>query len=501
MPRYVDVFDNRPRITAAMLGLGAFLTQFDVTSVIMAMPAIGRDLGLGVAGLTWVVDSYSLAFTVTLLVAGALADRFGRRRALLLGNATFLLASLACGIARNGPELWAARAVQGIGAAFVITGAIASIAAIFPSPAARVRAFGVVGVMSGISMALGPTLGAVISAYLGWRWIFVANLPFCILIAVVIPHLVADAREDRGRPIHWPGVALLAIALGVAIEAFLLTHESLLYLIAGLAISASLFIVFIGLQRRQPTPMFDLALFRSRPMVAAAILLIAVSIGYWALLVYLPLFFGVALGWTGENAGMAMLILTLPMLIIPPIAARLGASVGWRILFGAALAAMTIGGTLLAVAALAEDAGIIMTATVIGMLAMGSGAAVAHPQLSGVVVVLVPADHRNGIGDRRGGAAGRLCDRRCIAGRGDACWFRAGVPGRCAGVSTWLRGLHAAAATGLTRSPDETKCSPGFSASRNGWSPGFAPLHPGTATVCDQYFSGTYISGGTGLRK
>lgn len=391
MLRHVDVFDNRTRITAAMLGLGAFLTQFDVTSVIMAMPAIGHDLGLGVAGLTWVVDSYSLAFTVALLAAGAIADRFGRRRSLLLGNAIFLLASLACGIARNGPELWAARAVQGIGAAFLITGAIASIAAIFPSPAARARAFGIVGVMSGISMALGPTLGAAISAWIGWRWIFLANVPFCILIAIGIPNLISEAREQRGRPIDWPSVVALALALGVAIEAFLLAHMSLLYLVVGLAMAALLFAVVIRLQR-QPMPMFDPSLFRSRPMIAAVILLIAVSIGYWALLVYIPLFFGVALGWTGEKAGLGMLLLTLPMLVIPPMAARLGAYLGWRTLFGAALAFMALGGALLAVAALTEDTGLVMIETIIGMLVIGLGTAVAHPHLSGIVLALVPAD-------------------------------------------------------------------------------------------------------------
>jgi MFS family permease len=282
--------------------------------------------------------------------------------------------------------------VQGIGAAFLITGAIASIAAIFPSPAARARAFGIVGVMSGISMALGPTLGSAISAWIGWRWIFLANVPFCILIAVAIPNLISEAREKRGRPIDWPSVVVLALALGVAIEAFLLAHVSLFYLVVGLAMAALLFAVFIRLQRHQSMPMFDPNLFRSRPMIAATILLIAVSIGYWALLVYLPLFLGVALGWTGEEAGMGMLLLTLPMLVIPPMAARLGAYLGWRTLFGAALASMALGGALLAVAALTEDPGLVMIETIIGMLVIGSGTAVAHPHLSAIVLALVPAD-------------------------------------------------------------------------------------------------------------
>jgi len=232
----------------------------------------------------------------------------------------------------------------------------------------------------------------VISSWIGWRWIFFANLPLCMLIAIAIPRLIVEAPDERGRPVYWPSVAILALALGIAIEAFLVARESLLDLVAGLAVAAVLFVVFMRLQRRQSMPMFDPTLFRSRAMAAAAILLVTMSVGYWALLVYLPMFFGVALGWTGETAGMGMLILTLPMLVIPPLAARLGDTLGWRTLFGMALAAMALGGTVLAVAALTADAPLVMIETIIGMLLIGTGAAVAHPQLSGVIVALVPTD-------------------------------------------------------------------------------------------------------------
>jgi len=110
------------------LGLGAFLTLFDVTAVVVAMPGIAKDLGFDVAGAAWVIDAYSLAFTGALLASGALADRFGRRRSMLIGNAVFLVASIACGLATDGPTLLASRLVQGVGAAFMVTGATALIA-------------------------------------------------------------------------------------------------------------------------------------------------------------------------------------------------------------------------------------------------------------------------------------------------------------------------------------------------------------------------------------
>src|ERR1700721_2458896 len=107
------------------LGLGTFLTLFDVTAVVVAMPGIARDLRFAVAGAAWVIDAYSLAFTGALLASGALADRFGRRRCMMAGNAVFLVASVACGMALSQPMLLAMRVVQGAGAAFMATGGTA----------------------------------------------------------------------------------------------------------------------------------------------------------------------------------------------------------------------------------------------------------------------------------------------------------------------------------------------------------------------------------------
>jgi len=198
---------------ALLLGMAGFLTNFDVTAVVIALPAIARELGLDVAGYAWVMDAYSLAFTACLLFAGALADRYGRRRALLVGNGIFALASLACGMAWDGPTLLAARALQGIGAAFIVTGGFALIASVYVQARARTDAFALVGVMSGVAMAFGPTMGGLVSSWIGWRWIFLINLPVCALVAWGVPRLVAEAREAVPRPLDPLGVILFATAL------------------------------------------------------------------------------------------------------------------------------------------------------------------------------------------------------------------------------------------------------------------------------------------------
>jgi MFS family permease len=193
---------------ALLLGMAGFLTNFDVTAVVIALPAVARELGLDVAGYAWVMDAYSLAFTACLLFAGALADRYGRRRALLVGNGIFALASLACGIAWDGQTLLVARALQGIGAAFIVTGGFALIASVYVQARARTDAFALVGVMSGVAMAFGPTMGGLVSSWIGWRWIFLINLPACASRGAYRGWSRKRARQCLGRSTPWASYCL-----------------------------------------------------------------------------------------------------------------------------------------------------------------------------------------------------------------------------------------------------------------------------------------------------
>ncbi|UWU79352.1 MFS transporter [Bradyrhizobium huanghuaihaiense] len=382
----------RDLLPASALGMAAFLTQFDVTGVVVAMPAMAAELGFGAAAYAWVMDAYSLAFTGGLLAAGALADRYGRRRAMLGGNIVFLAGSIACGVATGGPELWAARAVQGLGAAFVVTGGIALLASTYARPDERVRAFAIMGVISGVAMALGPTLGGLVSSWIGWRWIFLANIPLCLLVILAVPRLVAESRDPAGRPLDWGGVVLLTLALGLAIESLLMGRAAPAWIAVGLGGSMCLFVIFGIQQRRRPAPIFDPAVFGRPVMAGISLVLVAVSIGYWAVLVYLPPFLSAAFGWTGSSVGVALLSATLPMLVLPPYGARLAKRWGWRGLFATAMLVLLAGNLVLVLAASGwlPNMDVILAATAIGMLLIGLGAVLAHPQLSGAVVALVP---------------------------------------------------------------------------------------------------------------
>jgi EmrB/QacA subfamily drug resistance transporter len=377
---------------ALLLGMAGFLTNFDVTAVVIALPAVARELGLEIAGYAWVMDAYSLAFTACLLFAGALADRYGRRRALLVGNGIFALASLACGMAWDGPTLLAARALQGIGAAFIVTGGFALIASVYVQARARTDAFALVGVMSGVAMAFGPTMGGLISSWIGWRWIFLINLPVCALVAWGVPRLVTEVREAVPRPLDPLGVVLFTSALTALVEALLHGRTSASHLVAGLALSAVLLVAFGVQQRSRANPILDPVIFVQPAMIGIAILLCAVSIGYWAILVYLPLFFAAAFGWSSEVAGVALLTATLPMLFLPPLGGRLVGRLGWRLYFALALAILAAGNATMAIALIWGGSAPPLIPTFCGIAAIGVGVALAHPQLSGAAVSLVPPD-------------------------------------------------------------------------------------------------------------
>lgn len=379
-------------VPALVLAMGAFLTQLDVTAVVVAMPAIGAELGFGLAGFAWIMDAYSLAFTGLLLAAGALADRHGRRRVLIAGNLVFAVASLFCGLAWNGPLIWAARALQGAAAAFVVTGAIALMADAYRAPADRARAFGAMGVVSGIAMAIGPSLGGLVAATFGWRWIFFVNVPLCLALAWILPRLVAESRAADPAPFDLTAIMLMTAALGLAIAGLLqaggaTSASGLLWPALALAASLGLGVTFIRQQGRRARPILDAGLFAQRAMAAIAILLAAVSVGYWAVLVYLPLFLERSFGLPAQQAGGALLAATLPMLVLPPFGARLAARFGWKTLFAAGLVLMAGGnGALVAAAGLGAS-----SLAWAGMAMGGVGAALAHPQLSGAVVALAPA--------------------------------------------------------------------------------------------------------------
>ncbi len=180
--------------------LGYFLVILDVTVVTVAVPRIGAGLAAGQGALQWVVDGYTLVFAGLLLFCGGLGDRLGHRRVFLAGLGLFTVASAGCALAPSAAVLVGARLAQGAGAATMVPASLALLGALHPEPAARARAFGVWGGIAGVAAAAGPVLGGVLVWGVGWRTVFLVNVPLGVLaVWLTIRHVPAARPRPRPR--------------------------------------------------------------------------------------------------------------------------------------------------------------------------------------------------------------------------------------------------------------------------------------------------------------
>jgi EmrB/QacA subfamily drug resistance transporter len=183
------------------------MVMIDNTVVNVALPTLNQELGASISDLQWIVDGYVLAFASLLLTGGILGDRYGRKRMFLLGLTVFTVSSLACGLAASSTQLIGARAVQGIGAALLMPGTLSILTVTFP-PKERAKAIGLWAGVSGLALALGPTLGGYMVEHLGWESVFFLNVPIGLVAVAVAVRTVRESRSDHARSLDVVGLAL-----------------------------------------------------------------------------------------------------------------------------------------------------------------------------------------------------------------------------------------------------------------------------------------------------
>jgi EmrB/QacA subfamily drug resistance transporter len=262
-------------LALVLLCLAQFVAVLDGTLVLVALPAIGRDLGLSPGALQWVVTAYVLVFAGCLLVAGRTADAFGRRRVFLGGFGLFTVASLACGLAPTAEVLVGARAVQGLGAAFVAPSALAMIIDLFPEGDRRERAISAWTGVAAVGGAAGLVLGGVIAELVGWRWIFLVNVPVGIVTLALVPRVLAESRaesDERGFDLAGAaaatlGLGLLVFALAQAEDAGPLAPLTLAALVGALMA----LLAFAAHERTAARPLVPGRLIGTRALAAAVL--------------------------------------------------------------------------------------------------------------------------------------------------------------------------------------------------------------------------------------
>ena len=322
----------------ASLTLVSFLLLLGDTAVALALPAISRQLDLGLAGLEWIVNGYMLPLAALMLLGGQLADRHGPRRVFLVGVGMFVVGSLAAGLAGGSPhpsvDLIAARALQGVGAALVAPASLSIISSTF-SRDERGLALGIWAGVTATALGLGPVLGAVVTDTLGWAWIFLLNVPLGIAVWLVAWRWLVEprARHITGG-LDIPGVVSSAVALSGTL--LVLTEGNdygwtspRVLLLAAAAIAGAA--AFVSIERRAAHPLVEFSFLR-RPAVAGPNLVILLSTAVMcSLFFFLALYLQIVLGQSALGAGVALLPLTVAIVITAPAAGRVADRVGARL--------------------------------------------------------------------------------------------------------------------------------------------------------------------------
>ena len=335
--------------------LGSSMAFLDATVVNVALPTIGKDLHTSLAGLQWTVTAYTLTLAGLILLGGALGDRLGRRRVFVIGVIWFALASALCGLAPDIGVLIAARALQGIGGALLTPGSLAIIQATFAADD-RPRAIGAWSGLGGVAGAVGPFLGGWLIGSVGWRWIFLINLPLAAAVTAVAVRHVPETRDptSHGR-FDWAGAILAALALAGITDALIEapTHGLARAALAGGAgVLAGVGFVLLerhrGRAERGVPPMLPLDVFASRQFKAVNVITFVIYGALGGTLFLLVLQLQVVSGYSPLAAGVSLLPLTLLMLVLSSRAGALAQRVGprWLMTAGCALCAV---GLLLAV--------------------------------------------------------------------------------------------------------------------------------------------------------
>jgi MFS family permease len=300
------------------------LMPFAMAGVSVALPGIGTGLHAGLAPVQWVVNGYDLAFGSLMLAFGSLADLFGRRRIFTVGVATFAVASLLGALAGNVVLLDLARALAGAGAAATITSGSALLAEAFEGPA-RVRAFGVFGTVVGLGLAFGATLAGVLVDTFGWRSVFAVPAAVgggLLLLTRALP----ESRNPAARRVDAGGTLTFTGALGLLIFALIegpQTGWTRPEVVGGFAGFAALIVAFVAVERRAAEPMFDLALLRQRRFVGLCLAVMAFVAVFTPLAMDLPSYLIATGGIGARQAGGWMMMLGVPTLVLPAVAAYL----------------------------------------------------------------------------------------------------------------------------------------------------------------------------------
>jgi MFS transporter, DHA2 family, methylenomycin A resistance protein len=302
--------NHSPWWSLAVVSAGLFLAVVSSTVVAVALPTIGRDLHAGATGLEWTVDAYVVVYASLLISGGVIGDRRGRKGLFLTGAALFGLGSLLTGLAPSITLLLAGRVVAGLGAALLVPGSLTIIRAVFEDSRQRAAAIGLWSTSSGVALAAGPPLGGAIVDALGWRWVFLLNIPLVVFLlagaALFLPRLARTPARSR---FDWAGAILTTAAVAALAFAVIAGQDhgwTSRPVLAAFAAGAVTLAGFLAWERRCPAPLIDLSLFGRAAFTAANLSAFVVFFAFVGAIVYFSAYFQQVQGRTPIAAGLVV---------------------------------------------------------------------------------------------------------------------------------------------------------------------------------------------------
>jgi EmrB/QacA subfamily drug resistance transporter len=319
--------------TLAAMCFALFMVMLDNTVVNVALPSIQRDLHASLSALEWTVNAYTLTFAVLMVTGGRLGDIFGRRRMFVFGVIVFGLSSLAIGFAPSDTALVGFRAVQGIGAAFMMPATLSIITQAFP-PHQRGMAIGTWAGVSALALAIGPVVGGFLTEQVSWRAIFFINPPIAIVAVAVTLFATRESRDETvGKAVDYPGIAAITVGLTAFVLALVEGNTwqwGSARVISLFAIAVVALASFVPIELRVKAPMIDFRFFRSRSFWGSNLVAFLISFGMLAQFFFLALYMQNILGYSPLQAGVRFLPATVVIIVMGPIAGRLTDRIGPR---------------------------------------------------------------------------------------------------------------------------------------------------------------------------
>jgi EmrB/QacA subfamily drug resistance transporter len=324
---------GNPWLTLVAVALGVTMVGLDGTVVSIANPAIAKDLHATLAGLQWVTNGYLLALAVSLIIAGRLADRFGRKKLFLAGVVLFAVASALVGLSGNIGLVILWRVVQGFAGAMLQPASLAILRKAFPAEKLNM-AIGIWGGSSALSIASGPIVGGLLVEHIGWQSVFFINIPVGLITLVIGLLVIRESRDpDAGGSFDFAGVVLLAGSLFCLVWGLIQAAEHgfgdvvpLSFFVAAVVLA----VVFVFRERVATQPLLPLRLFRSVSLSAATVLVTLAFFALFGALFFLTLYLQQVHGMTPVKAGVELLPLTSVFIVSSPLAGFLTSRFGPR---------------------------------------------------------------------------------------------------------------------------------------------------------------------------